>query len=555
MTGFVHVWRHTLLGLLSLVAAACAQRPKVVGSPCGCPWDGYICVEGLCQPNTLSTACQGSTMASPQARHFPLFPSQYRNALSRLSGMPITDIDTPVPGFERGPTFATDLGWQVGEPQLDVYRQNASIAADYVIATKFATGDCAAQPGATDCVLRFAEEAYRRPLQEREAAALRDLLMKAAAEFGELKAIKLALSAILQSPKFLYRSELGPLPSQAGETKITPSEAASALAFLLTDEPPDDDLLAAARNHSLMESHVRLAQAKRLLLLPSARSKIQRFFFEWLDLNHLSRDVRHEEEGFSDLVASMHEETASFLQHHVGRPSSGFPQLFTEQGSFVDKRLAEHYGVTSFVEGVASQVIDIPGRKGLLANGSFLVAHPNPPERLPITRGLVIVNALQCDPLPPPPAETSILLGNRNEQGGTARDRHRYVMQNDSCASCHGIFGELSLGLEQFDAMGRLRSSDQGQPLDTHVVVPNLGTFDDTLELAAAVAESEDGQRCFVKHVLKFALEWDPTGAGASNECLAEKIHLRWKARGLHVPALFEEIVQDEVFVSRWFEP
>ena len=328
-------------------------------------------------------------------------------------------------------------------------------------------------PCARDIVTRLATRAYRRPAQERDVDGLLAFYEQGAASGGFEKGIRTALQAILASPHFIFRLEGRPADVTAeGIYAIDNMDLASRLSFFLWGSPPDDPLLEAARSGALSSLEELERQARRMLADPRAEALATRFASQWLRLQDL--DLIHPDAltfpYFDQTLAdAMLRETELFFDHLV-QEDRPVLDLLTADYTFVNERLARHYGITG-VLGPSFRKVDYPTerRRGLLGHGSILTLTSHPDRTSPVLRGKWVLEVLLGAPPPPPPPDIPAFEETEAAEEGrflTVRERMEQHSSNPNCNSCHNVIDPLGLALENFDVTGSWRIRDGGNPVD-----------------------------------------------------------------------------------------
>lgn len=559
------------ISLVLLAISACAQRPTIVGAPCECP-DGFVCKAGVCEPGILNTADAGESDAptqaklcpgdegTPNARYFPLFPQQYLNTISAVTGVATQELRTPTYAGQGSSHFLnTSASLLVLGGDADTFRENAKLAATRLIAARQASNGCdpANEQSHSACrgfVLNRAAVAFRRPLDPSETDRLQLLMDQAATKFGMASAVHMALEAVLQSPSFLYRTEVGDSrPDAQGFVELTSFETASALSYFLTDAPPDSELTAAAAEGTLSSGTQRALHARRLLATPAAHQKLLSFFARLLRIDRpRSRGVPPP--GYSEVEASMQKEFDAFLERHIWSDSAELNTLFSSHETFIDRPLGLHYGLTpAMVPVQGGQWVNIATRKGLFALGAVLVAYPNPSNSLPLRRGVMVLDALDCEGLPsPPPGNIASFTGENLVRDTTGREVSEsfFRTSGSGCETCHLPVAELALGFEQFDEWGRHRTTQFYRQIDTSYTNKELGRFSNGEDYVEALMKTEKAQACLAQNLTTFALgiEDEPSA------CLGEKFQQKWKQGKLALPELLVHMAQDPSFTRRRFK-
>ncbi len=369
-------------------------------------------------------------------------------------------------------------------------------------------------PCAREIITRLASRAYRRPVLDSDVNGLLDFYSRGAADGGFEKGIRTALQAILASPHFIFRlerrpSEVGP----DGVYVIGDLDLASRLSFFLWGAPPDQELLAAARTGSLSDRAELDRQARRMLADPRATALATRFAAQWLrlqDIEDIHPDALTYPYFDQTLADAMLRETELFFSHLVEEDRSVL-ELLTADYTFVNERLARHYGITG-VTGPSFERVAYPSgrRRGLLGHGSVLTLTSHPDRTSPVLRGKWVLEVLLGAPPPPPPPDIPAFEETAAAEEGrflTVRERMEEHRANPACSSCHNVIDPLGLALENFDVTGAWRIRDEGNPVDP------VGVMYDGSELAgpadlrnALLGVSDVVLSTFAENLMAYAL-------------------------------------------------
>jgi hypothetical protein len=287
--------------------------------------------------------------------------------------------------------------------------------------------------------------------------------------------IRLALQSILVSPRFLFRLEQAPrnvVKNASAAYRISDQELASRLSFFLWDAGPDAELVKAAANGSLRTPLGLEKQVRRLLADKRSEALSTRFASQWLRLQDLEKmipDYLLFPQYDDTLAQSMIRETELFFDSIV-REDKSVLDLFTADYTFVNERLAKHYGIPN-VTGSQFRRVAVPEyRRGLLGQGSILVSTSVADRTSPVLRGKWVMDVLLGTPPPPPPPNVPALDDSvKANEGGTmlsTRQRMEEHRKNPTCAGCHKFIDPLGLSLENFDATGAWRIKDNEVPVD-----------------------------------------------------------------------------------------
>lgn len=385
--------------------------------------------------------------------------------------------------------------------------------------------DAAARAVYARKILRnLADRAYRRPIDE---PSLDRLTKFADSVAGQPKAtfetgIGHALTAILASPRFLFRAEIQPEPNNAG--RIVPIDEfalASRLSFFLWSSIPDDELFNLARDGKL-RANLR-AQVDRMLADPRSRRFVSNFVGQWLqtrDVAGLNIDPRKflnnvpRDEAFKifsqRLREAMRDETELLFAHLLteNRPAL---DLLTADYTFLNEQLATFYGIPN-VKGSEMRKVPLTpenGRPGgILTHGSTLVVTSNPTRTSPVKRGLFILENILGTPAPPAPPNVPE-LERAQKPGAKLTMRELMVVHREAplCSSCHARMDPLGLAFENFTPIGTFRGEDNGKPIDTAGQLITGEKFTNVEELAQVLATSrrDDFYRCLTEKLLTYA--------------------------------------------------
>ncbi len=356
---------------------------------------------------------------------------------------------------------------------------------------------------------RFAARAFRRPIRREEA----DRLMKLVAFAGEQGAtaeetFEAALQAILASPHFLFRVEADP-PSGTAIRELNGFELASRLSYFLWSSMPDARLLELAANGTLRDPAVLERQVDRLLSDPKSSALTENFAGQWLQLRSLAEitpDPQRYPAFDDELRSAMRRETELFFDAVV-REDRSILDFLRADFSYLNERLATHYGLAG-VKGPAFRRVKLDDRRrGILTQASILFLTSNPTRTSPVKRGKWILDNILGEP-PPPPPEGVPELDEAAEALGSLRERLEQHRSNEACAVCHRKMDQLGFGLENFDVIGGWRERDGKFPIDASGTLPGNLEFAGPAELMDILAEQKKAafSRCLAEKMLTYAL-------------------------------------------------
>ena len=375
---------------------------------------------------------------------------------------------------------------------------------------------CAWESNRSACMTAFVEEwaprIYRRAISESERQRLIDFGL--AGDPGQRADVQWLVTAMLSSPHFLYRSEMGEDIGD-GVWRLTPYETASLLSYTYTASMPDAELLAAAAANALQTPEQIAAQVQRLLDDPRARDVIGTFAEQWLGIERILTTPRNEAmfPNFNDEVRSaMRDETRAFVTHVFFDSSGRFAELYGADYTFANAVLAPLYDLTGVTGTTLQQVpYNGNGRSGVLGHGSVLVSTAHSDQTSPIRRGLFVRERLLCQEFPVPPANAGGVPDV--DPNATTRERFRQHTDDPTCFACHQYIDDLGFGFEQFDAIGATRATENGLPVDSTGIISDIegfgtstsATFTNLTQLAAALEDSRQARQCMVRQYYRFA--------------------------------------------------
>lgn len=369
----------------------------------------------------------------------------------------------------------------------------------------FADRDCASY-----AIERLGEHAWRRPLTPEDRDWALSLYDRAIAAGGdEDEALQLAFQGLLLAPEFLYRIEPPPPEGQPWRA-LDGHEVATRLAAFLWASTPDEALLAAAADGSLLAPGGIEAQVVRMRADPRASALIDHLAGQWLDLRKIA-NARPDPVLYPDfdeaLRASMRQELA-FLAEGFFLGDGELTSLMTEQTTWIDARLAEHYGFPWDPGDDGWVQVDTP-RVGLLGTAGWLTAHAHPDRPSAAGRGRWVMDQLLCTPPPPPPPNVEGSVDPQPGEG-SVREQEEAQRADAYCQSCHGRMDPIGFALHGFDATGADRLQDElGHPIDDGVELDGVW-LDGAADLAAELAADPRLPRCAVIKTLTFALGRPP---------------------------------------------
>ncbi len=464
-------------------------------------------------PGLVPVDCADTPARGPRELR-RLTRNEYLATVFDLTGVTMDFVDLPLDQSES--VFDTHAASLVVNDQLaeKLARAAEGIASRVVDDNPARISPCGttATAACRDQFLReFGARVFRRPLTGDELDRYRDFFDLVAAQEGRTVAIREAATALLQSPHFLYRAELG--GRTGGDTfALTPWEVATEMSYLVLGTTPDDDLLRAAATGALDTPEGRQASLDRLLGDPRAEATLAAGFAQWWAVRGLETQAPP---GAADGAVYAAMERA-FAEEMVAAAVAGttMAELLTRDEVFVDGALAAHYGLSGAPAGTA--LVDGEGRYGgLLRHGAVLVAHSHTAVLAPIRRGKLVRERLLCQPLPMPPANAAAMQEELTPGGGDdPRAGSNARLEAESCKGCHEQMDPIGHGFAAYDLVGRFDAGADASGGEVLRAGDATGTFDSVKTLADQLAASREVGQCMQE-------VWLSYGAGGLDPALA----------------------------------
>ena len=328
----------------------------------------------------------------------------------------------------------------------------------------------------------LAQQAYRRPIENDDIEDLMQFYTQGYRDGGFEAGIQFALERLLVSPDFLFRIEQVPVDQEQGNSyAITDFELASRLSFFLWSSLPDDELLALAGSEGLRDPEVLEQQVLRMLADPKAAAFIDNFGGQWLYLRNLDGiypDPAEFPEFDENLREAFKRETQLFIGHQI-RNDNSLRELLSADYTFVNERLARHYGIPGIYGNRYRKVtLDGAERGGLFGHGSLMMVTSYPNRTSPVLRGKFVLENLLGGPPPEPPPNVPALETSSDGKQLTMREAMAMHRENPACRVCHAAMDPIGFSLENYDAVGKWRNVFADQPIDASGLLPDGNTFD-----------------------------------------------------------------------------
>jgi hypothetical protein len=358
----------------------------------------------------------------------------------------------------------------------------------------------------------LARRAFRRPVTEADLRPLMRFYEDGAKQSGFDYGIEKALRAVLVSPDFLFRVEHDPKGFTGAAYRLNDFELASRLSFFLWSSIPDDRLLDLAEKGKLHDAAVLHREVVRMLADPKSQALVDNFAGQWLYLRNLAVAKPDPEifPEFNDaLRESFLEETSLFFQS-ILREDRPVTDLLDANYTYLNQRLAEHYGIPNIYGSQFRRVtLNTPERGGLLGQGAILTVTSYPNRTSVVQRGKWILETLLGSPPPPPPPDIPELKPqSKDGRLLTAREQMEQHRSNATCRSCHARMDPLGFAMENYDGVGRWRVKDNAGPIDATGKLPDGTEFKGPAELRKALlsAHRDEFIDTFIEKMLTYAL-------------------------------------------------
>ena len=380
-------------------------------------------------------------------------------------------------------------------------------------------------------VYRIGRRAWRRSLVPEEAESLVSLAYAQSEEVAPRQQLASVIEAMVQSPWFLYRVEVGEPTEQEGIFALTDYELATRLAFMANGTVPSEEMLDFAETVGFRNPDDRVMWLDRLLDSPDALESWWHFFAQWLKLEEIASTEKSEElhPGFRSRRQEMLSQAKNFVM------TNGFGQ-FGSITNLLDIQFSEPEDPSHAI------------RRGVLALPGWLSAHAKPSMTSPIHRGVFVREQLLCTPLPPPPPEAMVTAPDP-DPSLSAREQYEIHRANEACHGCHQLIDPVGLLFEHFDEVGRWRDRDNGKPIEAHGAVYGSRDLDGQYEnyqgLIDELTRSEQLHECVNKQVFRYVFG---RAEQESDICFIEEQSKEYREGGHRVQALLKAYVSSDAF-------
>jgi hypothetical protein len=450
---------------------------------------------------------------------------EYNNTVHDLLG----DTTHPADGFpdDRDRSFLFRRAGLVATQDADLLRITAEELAATAMKTPSSVLPCDPASGEDACAAKFITDfglrAYRRPLADAEKMHLTALYQSARTtlKLSFNDAIAVLLEGILQSPAFLYHWE-SPYEApklQGAAVQLSAYDVASRLSYFIWGSMPDQALFDAAAQGKLVSDADISAQAKRMLADAKAKDAATAFFREWLEIDQIAalpKDAKSYPDYNDELKGTLVDGTEAFVQNVFFDAGGKLETLLSADYGFSNQLLGKVYGNSATGTMLSKTTLDTSQRLGLLTSPAFLTMTGSPDGSNPVKRGKAVYQKLLCGELPPPPP--NVPPAKPASAGGTTRQRFTEHDQNPCAQGCHMLMDPIGYAFEHYDGIGRYRTMDNNQPVDSSGMATIDGVvtpFADAIELTRLLSTSNSVRGCFAKQWFRFAVGRSETDGDA----------------------------------------
>ena len=446
----------------------------------------------------------------------------------------------------------------VSAQYIEAYQDSASKVAESLLPQVGALVGCTPKSDAEEqsClrtfVERFGKKAYRRPLTGAEKDAL-------VAFFGETRknadfprSVVTLVEAMLQSPSFLYRIERGPEGSpQTGIVELSPYEVASRLSFFLWNTMPDEALFQAADSGEIVKSAAIEAHTRRMLADPRGRAMVARFHAVWLRFDRLKDGLAKDPSyGFdAETTKALRDGAAAYVDnlfYNDGKLGS----FLLDTHAYVNQKTAPLYGITSKSAQLELLPVDPSQRSGILTTVGFLASFAHEKESAPVLRGVFVLDRLLCRPAPPPNVANVTPPPLDPQKPTTTRDRMEKQHSVGGCQGCHQAIDGVGFGFENYDAVGKWRTTDNGFPVNATGQVGGV-PFNGAVDLAKKLAADKSVHACVASQWMRYSMGFEAADIPSSN---LDPIAGEFEKSGLDMRALVGTLTNSDMFRKRALE-
>ncbi len=532
---------------------AVALTLAAVVAACGDGQDSLLPAEGNPTP---AADTPGTTKPVPlPVVH--LTSTQYLNTVRDLFA-PLTVAVGELPAEPTGEFDTRAKAQSIGAQHVEAYQDSASKVAESLLPQVANLVGCTPKTDAEErsCVGafvdRFGKRAYRRPLGGAERDALVGFFGETRKNADFPRSVVTMVEAMLQSPSFLYRIERGVEGSPAtGIVELSPYEVASRLSFFLWNTMPDAALFQAADSGEIVRSAAIEAHTRRMLADPRGRAMVARFHAAWLRFDRLNDGLAKDPSyGFDAETAKALREGSAAYVDHLFFDDGKLGAFLLDAHAYVNQKTAPLYGITSKSAELELLPVDGAQRSGILTSVGFLASFAHEKESAPVLRGVFVLDRLLCRPAPPPNVANVTPPPLDPQKPTTTRERMEKQHSVGGCQGCHQAIDGVGFGFENYDAVGKWRTTDNGFPVNATGQVGGK-PFNGAVELAKQLAADESVHACVASQWMRYALGFEAADIPQSN---LAPIAGEFEKSGLDMRALVGTLTGSDMFRKRALE-
>lgn len=491
---------------------------------------------------------------------------QYANTLRDLFQGLVPDGDLPraqdfADELKEG-TFSNNVLRQLGSDAVTQAREAAVVSVSGAAVKDLPKlMGCEGEGGCVDSFIEnFGLRAWRRPLTNDEKGGLKDLYGEARKSFEHKESVQVVLGAMLQSPQFLYRIQEGTGDAEKDLGKrLSDYEVASNLSYTIWNTMPDNELFEAAKKGELKTAAQVEQQATRMLESDRGREAILQFQREWLHTDRLANDLATKDtQIYPNYGASQADAILKgldkFLEDSFWEGDHSLKRFYTSSKGFVNDASAELFGVEKpGSSDLVSVDLDSSQRQGFLTQPGFLAGRANRQNHSAILRGAFIMEQLLCAPSPPPPDDViPEIKPVEDRESMTYRQVVQATVEVGTCKGCHEVIDGYGFLFENYDATGAYVTKERDLDIDASGQVSGTydldGQYQNGIEFAQKLAESEQAAQCAVQFFYEFAMARKPM---AEDGCMIAPLTDNFIKNGTDMQKLLVDIVKTPAFRYR----
>ena len=447
----------------------------------------------------------------------------------------------------------------VTNTQLELYQKAAVVVSgmvvdpahrNFLIKCKPADDKAADNACATSFLKEKGRLLNRRPMTADELGKLVTEANKSADRLKDFYAgLGVALEAMLVSPNVIFVTEDSEAdPQNPGRERLDSFSLATRLSLFLWNAAPDDAVLKAAETGEIQTPKGRAKVVASMLASARLETGVRAFFddmFGFDDFNSLAKDVAAYPKFTGQMAADAREETLRTVVDHLVVKKADYRDLFTTRSTFISPGVAQLYGLPAPPRWTPYEFPAETPRAGILTQISFLTVHSHPGRTSPTLRGKALRELLLCQPVPPPPPNVDFsAVEDPKSPFKTVRERLNFHQKNPACAGCHKIMDPMGLALENFDGIGRYRTSEKGETIDPSGALDGK-QFKDVAGLGQILHDHPALTQCLVRRVYTYGSGGPGT---ADNKPTLDYLNARFAEGGYKMPELMRAIALSNAF-------